>query len=85
MRALGDSPDLGSMGLGEKQNLTASIATTGSTPRVALAQDRPQVGLPPDRRRMTWTMAGIGDVNDRDDDPDQHDEEYLSGTDRGSG
>jgi hypothetical protein len=35
--------------------------------------------------RMTWTMAGVGDVDDRNDNPDQHDEDHLGGADRGGG
>ena len=32
--------------------------------------------------RTTWTAAGVGDVDDRNDDPDQHDKDHLGGTDR---
>jgi hypothetical protein len=35
--------------------------------------------------RTTWTTAGVGDVDDRDDDPDQHNKDYLGGADRGGG
>ncbi len=33
--------------------------------------------------RTTWTAAGVGDVDDRNRDPDQHDKDHLGGTDRG--
>ena len=33
----------------------------------------------------TWTTAGVGDVDDRNDNPDQHDKDYLGGTDRRGG
>ena len=33
----------------------------------------------------TWTTAGVGDVDDRDDNPDQRDKEHLGGTDRSGG
>ena len=32
-----------------------------------------------------WTTAGVGVVDDRNDNPDQHDKDYLGGTDRSSG
>ena len=35
--------------------------------------------------RTTWTMAGVGDVDDRNDNPDQHDKDHLGGADRGGG
>jgi hypothetical protein len=35
--------------------------------------------------RTTWTTAGVGDVDERDNDPDQHNKDYLGGTDRGGG
>jgi len=38
-----------------------------------------------DNLRTTWTAAGVGDVDDRDDDPDQHDKDHLGGSDRGGG
>ena len=32
--------------------------------------------------RTTWTTAGVGDVDDRNDNPDQHDKDDLGGADR---
>ena|SRR5215469_14524557 len=35
--------------------------------------------------RTIWTTAGVGDVDDCNDNPDQHDKDYLGGTDRSGG